>query len=730
MRLRSLIAYLLLTSVFIGVTAITYAGSTGKIVGTITDAETGDPVIGASVMLDGTRRGAMTDFDGNYVIANVKPGTYSVRISHLDYATVTVTDVIVKADMNTEVSYQLEKKVSDLDVEISVRDKRDILQIREVSNEITISREAIQGRPVSTVADLQAEASGVVTNDEGMIFIRGSRAFEVAYVVDGVPLGDPLGGLGQAGANLSLVTGNTQREGASYRSSDDGLVEVTVVRDGSDPKGKDKTFQRYLVTPECRDILIATGPAHGGTAIVNGEAFDAMFFKNYGINPFVDTEDDHLSTFAIDVDDASYTMTRSYLDRGALPPNEAIRTEEFINHFRYNYTAPHEETFELFMEGSPSKFGQNCQMLRIGIKGQEINPEERKPANLVFVIDVSGSMAREHRLELVKKALRFLLDELRADDRVGICVYGTHGKVILEPTSIKYKYKIVSAIEELHPHGSTFAEEGIRLGYEMADRHFQKGKINRIILCSDGVANVGRTGADDILKMIKQYADKGVTLSSIGFGMGNYNDILLEKLGNKGNGYYAYVDDIGEARKIFVDNLTGNLQVIARDVKIQVDFNPEVVRSYRLLGYENRDVEDNKFRDDKEDGGEIGSGHEVTALYEIKLKEDATSDLLGTVFVRYKDPDDMRKVTEINRSIEREVFKPGFEDCSHEYRLAACAAEFAEILRRSYWARGSNMGDVLKLARNLSNESDSPELIELMGLISKAKEMEQELANR
>ncbi len=469
-------------------------------------------------------------------------------------------------------------------------------------------------------------------------------------------------------------------------------------------------------------------PAHGGNAIVNGEAFDAMFFKNYGVNPFVDTEDDHLSTFAIDVDDASYIMMRSYLDRGALPPNEAIRTEEFVNHFKYNYPAPNEETFRIFFEGSPSKFGQNCQMLKIGIKGLEIASENRKAANLVFVVDVSGSMGREDRLGLVRKALRLLVDELTDNDRVGIVVYGSSGQVILEPTSIKDKDKIISAIEKLHPSGSTNAEEGIRLGYKMADGQFEKGKINRIILCSDGVANVGRTGPDDILKMIKQYADKGITLSSIGFGMGNYNDILLEKLGNKGNGHYAYVDNIGEAKRIFVENLTGNLQVIARDVKIQVDFNPEVVRSYRLLGYENRDVDDDKFRDDKEDGGEVGSGHEVTALYEVKFKEKPSSDRVGTIFVRYKDPDDMEQVTEINREIQRKDFRADFAECSHEYRLAACAAEFSEILRKSYWAKGSKLDDVLKLAKDLVYENESQELIELMGLISKAQNFEEQLA--
>jgi len=468
-------------------------------------------------------------------------------------------------------------------------------------------------------------------------------------------------------------------------------------------------------------------PAHGGTSIVNGEPFDAMFFKHYGVNPFVDTEDDHLSTFAIDVDDASYVMTRSYLYRGYLPPDEAVRTEEFINHFSYNYDAPQETPFRVYLEGAPSKFGQNCQLLKIGIKGKQIQAENRKPANLVFVVDVSGSMAREDRLSLVKKALRLLIDELTPDDKVGIVVYGSRGRVVLEPTSTEREADIVAAIESLVPGGSTNAEEGLRLGYDMAQRHFEKGKINRIILCSDGVANVGRTGPDEILKQIKKYAEQGITLTAVGFGMSNYNDILMEKLGDKGNGHYAYVDNLPEAQRIFVENLTGTLQVIARDVKIQVDFNQDVVRSYRLLGYENRDVDDDKFRDDKEDGGEVGSGHEVTALYEIKLNGEASLSNVGTIYIRYKDPDS-DEVTEISRSIALNNFNKEFDNASVEFKLAAATAEFAEILRKSYWAKGSELKDVLTLVKDISNEIDSPDVIELLSLVSKAQQYEKQLA--
>ncbi|UCD95116.1 MAG: DUF3520 domain-containing protein, partial [Candidatus Zixiibacteriota bacterium] len=281
----------------------------------------------------------------------------------------------------------------------------------------------------------------------------------------------------------------------------------------------------------------------------------------------------------------------------------------------------------------------------------------------------------------------------------------------------------------LQPEGSTNADEGLRLGYDMAEKMYEPGKINRIILCSDGVANVGLTSAEDLLERIKRYAEKGITLTTVGFGMGNYNDILMEKLGNKGNGFYAYVDDFAEAKRIFMENLTGTLQVIARDVKIQVEFDPQVVRSYRLLGYENRDVDDDKFRDDKEDGGEIGSGHQVTALYEIKFFKENKADRIGTLYVRYKDPDNS-EVTELSRGITRGDFRNKFGNCSVDFKLAAACAEFAEILRKSYWAKGSRLSDVYELAIEVFLENDSREIVEFMNMISKADKFAGERAEK
>ena len=461
----------------------------------------------------------------------------------------------------------------------------------------------------------------------------------------------------------------------------------------------------------------------------NGAAFDDVFFKDYGTNPFIDTEDDHFSTFGMDVDTASYSVTRRYLQDGFLPPPEAVRVEEFINAFDYNYEPPLHEAFAIHIEGAPSKFGEGkrLQLLRIGIQGRVVPTEDRKDAILTFVIDVSGSMAMENRLELVKQSLRLLVDQLRPGDEVGIVIYGSRAKVLLPHTGVEERGRILRAIDSLAPEGATNAEEGLRMGYDLALKNVRFGSINRVILCSDGVANVGQTGPDAILREVRAHVNEGITLTTIGFGMGNFNDILMEQLANKGNGSYAYVDTLSEARRIFVENLTGTLQVIAIDAKVQLDFNPRVVSRFRLLGYENRRLDHEDFRDDNVDGGEIGSGHSVTALYEIKLHEGAVGQL-ATVFIRHEDPD-TRQVTEVSQDIFAAELSDAFEDASPEFQLAAGIAEFAEILGDSFWAQEGSLevvhqviGGVLPQVRDKHSE----ELVHLVHQAARLKARSEE----
>ena len=452
----------------------------------------------------------------------------------------------------------------------------------------------------------------------------------------------------------------------------------------------------------------------------NGEPFHDVFFEHHGANPFIDTEDEAFSTFAMDVDTASYSVTRRFLQDGHLPPPEAVRVEEFVNAFDYDYTPPAAEAFAVHLEGAPSQFGEGkrLKLLRIGIQGRVIGDENRKDANLTFVIDTSGSMAYENRLGLVKRALTLLLEQLHPGDRVGIVVYGSTARVVLPHTGIQNREHILAAINSLVPDGVTNAEEGLRMGYELALKNARAEGINRVILCSDGVANVGETGPDAILNAIRPYVDEGITLTTVGFGMGNYNDVLMERLANDGNGSYAYVDTLAEARRVFVENLTGTLQVIAKDAKIQVEFNPKVVSRFRLLGYENRRLAHEDFRNDTVDAGEVGSGHSVTALYEVKLHPAAIGSL-ATVFIRHEDPG-TSEVMEVQESIATANLRETFGEASSAFQLAASVAEFAELLRGSYWAEKGSFAAVKETLASLGPASRTQQGEELIGLVREA----------
>jgi Ca-activated chloride channel homolog len=450
----------------------------------------------------------------------------------------------------------------------------------------------------------------------------------------------------------------------------------------------------------------------------NSSPYD-MFFQNYGVNPSIDTEDDHLSTFALDVDTGSYTVMRNYLNDGNLPPPDSVRVEEYVNYFNQNYpNPPRHQAFGITMDGAPSPFTQTdrYQMLRIGIQGYQVPDDERKDVSLTFVIDISGSMGMDNRLELVRKSLELLVEQLRPTDSVGIVVFGTDARVLLDPTPGSDKEAILSAIYQLSPEGATNAEAGIRLGYQMALHAYNPEGINRVILCSDGVANVGNTEAEVILEEIHGHVEEGVTLTTIGFGMGNYNDTLMEQLADKGNGFYAYVDDIREAKKLFIDKLTGTLQTIALNAKVQVDFNPEVVKNYRLVGFENRAVADNQFRDNSVDAGEIGAGHSVTALYEVKLYRESYGKI-ATVYLRWEDPD-THAITELSKDFNAENLAPEFSEADPYFQRAVVVAEYAEILKHSYWAEGSSLEAVYHEASRIyefmPRERDMEEFVDLV----------------
>jgi Ca-activated chloride channel family protein len=449
-----------------------------------------------------------------------------------------------------------------------------------------------------------------------------------------------------------------------------------------------------------------------------------QFFENPGVNPYISTLQDHLSTFALDVDTASYSVTRNYLNNGQVPPPDAIRVEEFVNYFKQDYANPPDVAFGLYADGAPSPFHKDgTQILRFGIQGYNVPDSERKPANLTFVIDVSGSMNQDNRLPLVKWSLTMLVDRLRPSDSVAIVAYGTSAHVVLNPTSGADKGTILNAIYSLQIEGATNVEAGLNLGYQIANQAYRPDGINRVILCSDGVANVGATGPDQILQSIRGYADAGITLTTLGFGLGDFNDNLMEQLADNGDGNYGYIDDEDEAHRLLVDGLTATLQTIALNAKVQVDFNSEVVMAYRLIGYENRAVADQDFRNNTVDAGEIGAGHTVTALYAVQFKPEGAEGRIATLSLRWEDPS-THEVNEINGNFNTWDMAKTFDSASLRYQQDVVVAQFAELLRHSPYAYGTDLNDIRVRADRLSAQlQGDPDVYEFAQLVQRATQI-------
>jgi Ca-activated chloride channel homolog len=424
-------------------------------------------------------------------------------------------------------------------------------------------------------------------------------------------------------------------------------------------------------------------------------ALTETYFRHYGVNPTIDTEEESVSSFALDVDTASYTLARGALTREEMPDDGAIRVEEFLNAFDYGYPAPESADFEIHTEVVPSPHRVGYHVLHVGLRAREIAGKDRAPANLVFVVDVSSSMARDGRLELVQDAMRALVLRLGARDKLAIVSYGSTADVVLEPTPGDRHVDILAAIDALAPAGSTDVDAGLRLGYALAAREPIENGINRVLLYSDGVATAGPTAAEELLAHVAEAAARGISISTIGVGVENYDDVLLEQLADRGNGKYEYVDRFGEAERVLLHNLTGTLQVVARDAKLQVEFDPGVVARYRLLGYENRGLSPDAFSSANTDAGEIGAGHAVTALYELQFRPGAI-ERFGTVRLRYRLPH-TGLLRELESRLSAESVHPALGDASPPTRVALVVAAFAEKLRGSYWVRELGWPEIQEL---------------------------------
>lgn len=462
--------------------------------------------------------------------------------------------------------------------------------------------------------------------------------------------------------------------------------------------------------------------------------FDREAYDHFEDNPFVSVAADPRSTFSIDVDTASYALVRRHLlQNGVLPPKGAVRIEELVNYFDYRYPEPSAgQPFSVSTDLAAAPWAPEHRLMRIGLKGRHVEPKSIPGSNLVFLVDVSGSMQPENKLPLLKRGLSMLLEQLDQRTTISIVVYAGSSGLILEPTPASQKRKILDALDRLEAGGSTNGAGGIQLAYSLAAEHFVRGGVNRVILATDGDFNVGVTSQSDLVDLVQARAKSGVFLSVLGFGEGNINDSMLEKIADKGNGNYAYIDSVAEAKKVLVEQATGTLVTIAKDVKIQVEFNPHAVQAFRLIGYENRVLSHQDFKDDTKDAGEIGSDHRVTALYEIvpagsreraadadalkyqsrgALSPAAESGELATVKLRYKLPDgDQSSLLETpvrdqgNRSFERD---PGF-------RFAAAVAEFGMLLRESPHKGRATYGQVLELASDTATSDRQKELLDMV----------------
>ncbi len=467
-------------------------------------------------------------------------------------------------------------------------------------------------------------------------------------------------------------------------------------------------------------------------------AHDTESYSRIEDNPFLAARDNPLSTFSIDVDTASYSNVRRFVESGAKPPRDAVRIEELINYFPYAYATPTDgRPFAVNAETFSCPWAPAHRLVRLGIKGKEVSLAQRPRANLVFLIDVSGSMSAPNKLGLLKPALKLLAENLRADDTVALAVYAGSSGLALAPTRGDERPKIFDAIDALEAGGSTNGAAGIELAYQTAQAGFIEGGINRVILATDGDFNVGVSSEGELTRLIEEKAKSGVFLTVLGFGMGNYKDSTLEKLADKGNGNYGYIDTLSEARKMLVEQAAGTLITIAKDVKLQVEFNPARVEAYRLIGYENRVLRSEDFNDDKKDAGDLGAGHTVTALYEIvpagtglelpkvdPLKyarpgrPAVESDELCTVKLRFKEP-----AGETSQLLSFPIADSGksIAQANADARFAAAVAELGLLLRESPHKGSATWADVIELAS--SSAGDDKYRVELVELAKKASKL-------
>lgn len=577
----------------------------------------------------------------------------------------------------------------------------------------------VKGTKTSTISDVNGLYSIQVPNDKATLVFT-----LVAYE-----------------AQQIKVKGKTVID-VKLKESVTSLQEVVVIGYGAQRK-KDMTGSVAVISGRVMGVSADNSQNYSGTynGIYNKEDFNREGYDNIKENEFQKVTDHPLSTFSIDVDAASYSNVRRLINEGHLPTPGAVRIEEMINYFSYNYPQPaNDKPFSITTEAAPCPWNENHQLVMIGLQGKKIDVDKLPPSNLVFLIDVSGSMMEENKLPLVKSSLNLLAEQLRPQDKIAIVVYAGSAGLVLPSTNDKTKIK--EALNALEAGGSTAGGAGIKLAYQTAQENFLADGNNRVILCTDGDFNVGASSDDELENLIEQKRSTGVYLTVLGYGTGNYQDSKMQKLADKGNGNHAYIDNISEAKKVLISEFGGTLFTIAKDVKLQIEFNPASVRGYRLIGYENRMLAKEDFNNDKKDAGDMGSNHTVTALYEVipanapedddepgtvdplryqskKERKRAASLANELMFVkmRYKNPkEDSSNLMEVS-------VKNNSQAASNNMRFASAVAAFGMILRNSAFKGASNYKMIKSLATSGIENSDDTYKKEFLELVKKAEQL-------
>ena len=646
--------------------------------GTITTDFDGIPLHGVTVLVKGTTNGTQTNMDGKYSI-KAKPDDV-LKFSFLGYKTITkkvgtalIIDVAMLVDDSTldevvVIGYGTTEKKA-------YTGTATVVSSQNIKSQNTNVTQALRGQIAGVTVKSNSGQPGNSTTVKirGLGTVNGNNA--PLYIVDGVPTSD-----------ISKIDPND-------------IESVTIL--------KDSAATSIYGSRAVNGVVQIT--SHNGTYTESNNEDYAKIQEN----PFKRSNLTPLSTFSIDVDKAGYSNVRRMINNGETIPPNAVKLEEMVNYFNYSYPQPIDEhPFSINSEVVKTPWNEQTQLVRIGLQGKTYENDKLPASNLTFLIDVSGSMGSQNKLPLLKSAFKLLVNQLREKDNVSIVVYAGAAGVVLEPTSGDQKEKILSALDHLNSGGSTAGGAGIKLAYKLAEKNFKTNGNNRVILATDGDFNVGASSDNDMKSLIEEKRKSGVFLSVLGFGYGNYKDSKLETLADKGNGNHAYIDNMQEAQKVFGKEFGGTLFTIAKDVKIQVEFNPKKVQAYRLIGYENRLLADEDFVDDTKDAGELGSGHTVTALYEIisiGIKSDylkkvpelkytksealtTYEDELFTVKFRYKKPNEDKSIEMVH------IQKDEITELSNDMNFASAVALFGMQLRNSKYLNKASSSKVIALA--------------------------------